>query len=160
MRTVQWQRLRGEQPGRARWMKGTRFALRRGPARRSERDRAIIDELAEVNHELYRAHLWCDQLRASLQEPDPEAASCELAALAEAAPTLGHHLFTRLGASLSRFRQLIINTVHHRITNGRLEGANSTITLLVHRARGFRRVENLEALIHLVLGRVDVALPT
>ncbi|MDX6645676.1 MAG: hypothetical protein QOK40_1403, partial [Miltoncostaeaceae bacterium] len=36
----------------------------------------------------------------------------------------------------------------------------STVRLLSHRARGFRRVESLIALIHLVCGRLHVELPT
>jgi hypothetical protein len=34
------------------------------------------------------------------------------------------------------------------------------VRLLSHRARGFRNVENLIGLIHLVCGRVRVELPT
>ncbi len=77
-------------------MKGARFALRRGPGRRTTADQRIIDDLADVNHGLYRAHLWCDQLRASLRNGDLDSASQELDALADAAPTRGHPRFTRM----------------------------------------------------------------
>ena len=36
---------------------------------------------------------------------------------------------------------------------------NSTVRLLSHRARGFRSVDNLIALIHLVCGELEVKLP-
>jgi transposase len=160
LRAAEWQRLRGEDPGAARWLKGSRFALRRGPARRSEADRDLIDRLAAENQAVYRALLWCDQLRATLAGADAQQARAELAQLAAAAPTLGHPRFTRLAGTLTRPAELICNTVRHRINNGRIEALNSTVRLLSHRARGFRRVDNLIGLIHLVCGRVHVALPT
>jgi transposase len=159
LRAAHWQRLRAE-PGGGRFVKGARFALRRGPARRSEDDRRIIAELAEVNQELYRAHLWCDQLRASLHNRDLEAAGHELDALAAAAPSLGHRRFERMARTLRLHRQQILNTIRLGISNARLEAMNSTVNLLRHRAHGYRRIENLIALIHLVCGRVSVALPT
>jgi hypothetical protein len=37
---------------------------------------------------------------------------------------------------------------------------NSTVRLMSHRARGFRRLQSLLSLITLVCGRIPVALPT
>ena len=51
-------------------------------------------------------------------------------------------------------------TARHGITNARLEAMNSTVRLISHRSRGFRRIDNLIGLIHLICGRVQVALPT
>jgi transposase len=160
LRAREWQRLRAEDPGAARWLKGARFALRRGPERRTDADRDLLGELQEANREIYRAHLWCDQLRATLRGSDPDAARTELLLLAESAPGLGHPRFRRLAGTLTRHLEHILDTISHRITNGRIEALNSTVRLLSHRARGFRRVENLIALIHLVCGRVRVDLPT
>jgi transposase len=160
LRAAEWQRLRREDPGAGRWLKGTRFALRRGPARRTDADRALIDQLAEANAPVYRAHLWCDQLRATLRSDDPEAARAQLVALAEQATTLGHRRFTRMAGSIRRHLEQIVSTIRRRLSNGRIEALNSTVRLISHRARGFRRVEHLIGLIHLTCGRVEVALPT
>lgn len=160
LRAAEWQRLRREDPAGGRWLKGARFALRRGPARRTRADLDLIAELAEANQAIYRAHLWCDQLRATLGRADPAGAAAELGQLARQAPALGHRRFTRLAGTLTRHDEHILNTIRHRISNGRIEALNSTIRLLSHRARGFRRIENLIALIHLVCGRVHVELPT
>ena len=145
LRAAEWQRLRREDPDAGRWLKGTRFALRRGPDRRSDADRALIDQLAEANAPVYRAHLWCDQLRATLRSADPEAASA-----------LGHRRFARMASSITRHLEQILNTIRHRITNGRIEALNSTVRLISHRARGFRRVENLIGLIHLELSLIHI----
>lgn len=161
LRSARWQRLRKEDPERARWLKGTRFALRRGPGRRSEADTKLIEELARENQEIYRAWLWVEQLRALVVgQTDPAQAPALLEGLATEAGELGHPRFGRLGRTLARHAGLILNTLAHRISNGRIEAMNSTVRLLSHRARGFRRVENLIGLIHLVCGRVTVELPT
>jgi transposase len=161
LRSARWQALRIADPDRARWLKGARFALRRGPARRTSADHALIDELAQTNQEVYRAMLWVEQLRALVSGGVPaEAAPGLLEALAAEAPALGHRRFGALGRTLRTHAGSILNTVVHRLSNGRIEAMNSTVRLLSHRARGFRRVENLIALIHLVCGPVTIELPT
>ena len=160
LRAAEWQRLRAEDPSRARWLRGARFALRRGAGRRSEADRSLIEELAEANRPIYRAHLWCDQLSGLMRMSDPAEAATVLEALIEEAPALGHRNFAALGRTLARHRQGILNTITHRISNGRIEALNSSVRLISHRARGFRHVDNLIAMIHLVCGRIRVELPT
>jgi transposase len=160
LRAAEWQRLRAEDPAGARWLRGARFALRRGAGRRSAADLSLIGELAGVNQPIYRAHLWCDQLSALMQMSDPAEAATLLSTLIEEAPSLGHRRFALLGRTLDRHRQSILNTIVHRISNGRIEALNSSVRLISHRARGFRHVDNLIAMIHLVCGRVRVELPT
>jgi transposase len=160
LRAGEWQRLRRQDPRGARWLKDARWALRRGPSTRTEADRELIGQLAQANWGVYRAWLWCDQLRAVLRAGDPLAAQGQLAELARSARDLGHPRFTRLGASLERHAQAIVNTVILGLSNGRLEALNSTVRLISNRARGFRRVQSLIALIHLTCGRIHVELPT
>jgi transposase len=161
VRARTWQRLRQSDPEGARWLKGVRFALRRGPATRSQEDEALLAELARQNQDVYRAWLWVEQLRAFLRERRPACASWfMLRELADEAQTLGHVRFARLGRSLLRHAEHVINTIRLGLSNGRIEAMNSTVRLLSHRARGFRRVDNLIALIHLVCGDLEVELPT
>lgn len=161
LRAANWQRLRKADPEGARWLKGVRFALRRGPATRTQTDEALLAELERQNRDVYRAWLWVEQLRAFLRErPPPGESRRMLAELAEAALGLGHARFTRLGRSLRRNAQYVLNTIRLGLSNGRIEAMNSTVRLLSHRARGFRSVDNLIALIHLVCGELTVELPT
>jgi transposase len=83
-----------------------------------------------------------------------------LAELADAAGTLGHARFARLGRTLRPHAGAILNTIRLGLSNGRIEAMNSTVRLISHGARGFRRVDSLIGLIHLVCGRLTVALPT
>ena len=159
LRARHWQQLRVADPERARWLKGVRFALHRGPARRRPADLALIGQLAEANRPLYLAHLWVEQLRALLagQLIDPEQVLEELAAESRG---LGHPRFARFAHTLTAHADKVLNTIRLGPSNGRIEAMNSTVRLLSHRARGFRRIEHLEALIHLVCGRLRVELPT
>jgi transposase len=61
---------------------------------------------------------------------------------------------------LSEHRQAIVNAIRLGLSNARLEAMNSTVRLISHRCRGFRRLESLLAMLHLVCGKVPVALPT
>jgi transposase len=159
VRARQWQRLRRENPEAARFVKDSRFALRRGPATRTEADLSLIEELAHENQAIYRAWLWVEQFRHVLRSDDVDAARTLLAALAAEAHTLGHVRFTRLGAAIVRDMDQILNTIACGLSNGRIEAMNANIRLIVNRSRGFRRTDNLIALIHLIHGRIEVALP-
>ena len=68
--------------------------------------------------------------------------------------------FVRTALTLDTHRQQVANAIVLGLANARLEGMNSTVRLLSHRARGFRRLESLLALITLVCGRIPVQLPT
>src|SRR5439155_15960705 len=74
LRRQDWQRLRKQDPERAVWLKGTRFALRRRADTLTDRERTLVDELAETNERVYRGWLLVDQLRAVYQ-PELEQAT-------------------------------------------------------------------------------------
>ncbi len=68
--------------------------------------------------------------------------------------------FVRLARTLSEHRDGIVNAIRLGLSNARLEAMNSTVRLISHRSRGFRRLDSLLALIRLVCGRVPIELPT
>ena len=69
LRRADWQRLREEDPERARWLKGTRFLLRRRADTLRPGARSVLEELAQTNQGVYRGWLLVDQLRAVLSAP-------------------------------------------------------------------------------------------
>jgi transposase len=75
LRRADWQRLRREDPERARWFKGTRFLLRRRAEGLSEAERGLIGELEETNARVYRGWLLVEQLRVVYHALDPPEAS-------------------------------------------------------------------------------------
>ena len=160
LRRAQWQQLRETDPDRAKWLKGTRFTLRRRSDRLRDGDRTVLDPLAETNRDVYLGWLLLDQLRAVYLARDKREALDLLdewifaACLSELDP------FVRTALTFDTHRDQVANAIALGITNARLEGMNSTVRLLSHRARGFRRLESLPAMITLVCGRVPVQLPT
>ena len=160
LRRQDWQRLRKQNPEQAAWLKGTRFVLRRRADTLSAGQRTLIDELAETNERVYRGWLLCDQLRAVYQAEDAEQARLLLAQWLEAARTSLLVPFIRAAQTITEHAEAVVNAIALRLSNARLEAMNSTVRLISHRSRGFRRLESLLAMIRLVCGKVPVALPT
>jgi transposase len=155
-----WQRLRDEEPTRAAWIKGTRSAVRRRASNLRPGDQTILDALERDNHDFYRGWLLVEQLRAVYQATTHNDAQQLLDDWLFAALTSGMEPFVRCALTLDTHRDLVVNAITQRLSNARLEGMNSTVRLLSHRARGYRRLSSLLAMITLVCGRIPVALPT
>jgi transposase len=160
LRRAQWQQLRETDPNRARWLKGTRFTLRRRSDRLREGDQTILEQLAETNRDVYLGWLLLDQLRAVYLARNHQEAIDLLDEWIYAACVSELEPFVRTALTLDTHREQVANAIALRLTNARLEGMNSTVRLLSHRARGFRRLDSLLAMITLVCGRVPVELPT
>lgn len=160
LRRAQWQQLRETDPDRAKWLKGTRFTLRRRSDRLKEGDQTILTQLAETNRDVYLGWLLLDQLRAVYLARDKQEALALLDEWIFAACISELEPFVRTALTLDTHRQQVANAIALGLTNARLEGMNSTVRLLSHRARGFRRLDSLLAMITLVCGRVPVHLPT
>ena len=155
-----WQSLRDTDPGRAAWIKGTRFAVRRKAANLRPGDRTILDALERDNHAIYRGWLLVEQLRGVYEAASAADAQDLLDAWILAALESGLGPFVTCALTIDAHRDLVVNTITMRLSNARLEGMNSTVRLISHRARGYRRLKSLLAMIMLVCGRIPVELPT
>ncbi len=159
LRRQDWQRLRKQDPERAMWLKGTRFVLRRRADTLTDKERTLVDELADTNERVYQGWLLVDQLRAVYQA-EPEQATLLLDQWLQAARASLLLPFVKVATTLAEHRDGIVNAIALGLSNARLEAMNSTVRLISHRSRGFRRLESLLAMIQLVCGKVPVALPT
>ena len=54
----------------------------------------------------------------------------------------------------------ILRWFHSKIANGIMEAINSLIQAAKAKARGYRSTRNLKAIIYLIAGRLELALPT
>jgi transposase len=113
-----------------------------------------------TNHDVYRDWLLTDQLKAVYAADDHEQAAALLDARICAAVTSGLEPFVRVAITLERHAGAVCNAVILGVNNARLEAMNSTVRLLSHRARGFRRLESLLSLITLVCGKTPIYPPT
>jgi transposase len=159
-RRTQWRLHSGRrQTARERWLTGTRWALLTGAEHHSEPQRQMLAELERANHDLYRAYLLKEQLRALYQLPDPAQAPALLDAWLQAARACGLRHFQQLAGTLERFRDGILAAIRLGLSNGRLEGLNAKVRLISHRSFGFHSAAAVIALVYLCCGGIHLELP-
>jgi transposase len=159
-RRTQWRLHSGRKlTARDRWLTGMRWMLLTGAERHSERQQQLLAELETANHDLYRAYLLKEQLRALYQLPEPSRAPELFDAWLAAARESGLAHFGKLAATLARFRTGILAAIELGLSNGRLEGLNSKVRLLSHRSYGFHSATALIALVYLCCGGLVIELP-
>jgi hypothetical protein len=54
----------------------------------------------------------------------------------------------------------ILRWFHSKIANGIMEAINSLVQAAKAKARGYRSIRNLRAIIYLIAGKLELALPT
>ncbi len=143
----------------ARALKGTRWALLKNPPDLTGNQRSTLAEISKTNGPLYRAYLLKEQLRAIFAADTPAAAKALLAGWIAWARRCRLPAFVRLAKTITRYRQLIINTMEHRLSNARSEATNTHLRLLTRRAYGFHSPDALIALADLTRGGLCPPLP-
>jgi len=67
--------------------------------------------------------------------------------------------FIKVARTIRHRRDLILNAIEHGISNGRVEGLNNKVRLIVRRAYGFHSADAALALVMLGAGPIDLKLP-
>jgi transposase len=67
--------------------------------------------------------------------------------------------FVTLARTLRRHKAGVLAAIELGLSNGRLEGLNSKVRLLSHRAYGFASADALIATIYLCCANIKIALP-
>jgi transposase len=140
-------------------LKGTRYIWLRNPDTLSERQRATLDSLPTQHLKTARAY----QMRLAFQElyrqDSPQQAAqylkrwyfwathSRLSPMIDAAHTLKRHW------------NGILRWFDSKIANGLIEGINSLVQAAKAKARGYRSVRNLKAMVYLLAGKLDLRLP-
>jgi transposase len=144
--------------GRARHLKGCRYALWKNPQDLTGRQAAKLAWIAKHNHQLYRAYLLKEHLRLVFQHRGPEAVAmlddwltwarrCQIPA------------FVELYHRIKRHRAGIVASVTHGLSNGLAESVNTKLRLITRMAYGFSSTDNLIALCLLDRGGYCPPLP-
>lgn len=161
VRRALWNELRRLPDDRwARDFKGTRWALLKNPEDLTARQ---ADQLARIRRNrggIWRAYEMKEQFRAIfagdltrdqaaelLDRWCARAQRCRLQPFVRAARTMRHR------------RDLILNAIEHGISNGRVEGLNTKVRLIVRRAYGFHTADAALALVMLAAGPINLQLP-
>jgi transposase len=142
-----------------RWVKHTRWSLLKAPENQTIGQLATLAEVQDHNRRLYRAFLLREELRLLYHLDDPALAPAHLDAWLAWASRSRLKPFVRLARTLREHRQGILAAIHLGLSNGRLEGLNSKIRLISHRAFGFHSPDPLIALVYLCCSGLTIELP-
>jgi transposase len=142
-----------------RWVKHTRWSLLKAPEHQTIGQLATLAEVQTANRRLYRAFLLREELRLLYHLPDRALAPAHLDAWLAWASRSRLRPFVRLARTLREHRDGILAAIRLGLSNGRLEGLNSKIRLISHRAFGFHSPDPLIALVYLCCSGLVIELP-
>jgi len=140
-------------------LKGTRYIWLRNPANLSERQQAILDALPTHHLKTARAYQMRLAFQDLYQQDTPQQAAqylnrwyfwathSRLTPMIDAAYTIKRHW------------NGILRWFDSQIANGLIEGINSLVQAAKAKARGYRSVRNLKAMVYLLAGKLDLRLP-
>lgn len=137
---------------------GTRYIWLRNPTNLSQRQRTTLDSLPLRHLKTARAY----QIRLAFQElyeqPSHEAGKVFLrqwyfwATHSRLAPVID------AARTVKRHWDGILRWFDSKIANGLIEGINSLVQAAKAKARGYRSIRNLKAMVYLIAGKLDLQL--
>ena len=145
-------------PGRAKQLKGCRYALWKNPENLTGRQAGKLAWIARHNGRLYRAYLLKEQFRLVFQHRGVDAIAM-LDAWLSWARRCRIPAFVALARRVAKHRASIEATLTHGLSNALVESTNTKLRLLTRIAYGFRSTDNLIALCLLDRGGYCPPLP-
>jgi transposase len=154
-----WQQLRHEDAALAKQFKGARFALLKNPTDLTDPQADALARIRRAGGAMWRAYqlkeafraLFADHLNVLVVEILLDR-WCARAQRSRLAP------FVRLARTVRARREHILNAIRLGLNNGRVEGLNNRVRLLIRRAYGFHTPEAALALVMLNCGPIKLAL--
>jgi transposase len=160
LRRATWQEMRKLDQAKAKTFKGARWALLKNPTDLTDEQAATLRRLKRRGGELWRGYRLKESLRAifagdlRLDEIEQlldrwisQAQRSRLAPFVSAAKTVRKH------------RDGILAAIRLKINNGRAEGLNNVVRLIIRRAFGFHSPQAALALVMLACGPITLLLP-
>ena len=156
-----WQQLRRLPTDRfAKAFKGARWALLKNPEDLNDAQQAQLRRFRRNGGGMWRAYEMKEQFRSIIgSDLDRDEADillerwCNRAQRSRLAP------FIKAAKTVRLRRDLILNAIEHGISNGRVEGLNTKVRLIIRRAYGFHSAEAALALVMLAAGPISLRLP-
>ena len=156
-----WQQLRQlPDPALAKTFKGARWALLKNPEDLTDNQAVTLAAVRRNGGAMWRAYTLKEALRAlfagDLNETDAGGLLdrwCSWAQRCRLAP------FVKLARTIRAHRDGILAAIRLGLTNGRVEGLNTRVRLIVRRAFGFHSATAALALVMLSCGPINLQLP-
>ena len=161
VRRPMWQEMRRlPDPDIAKQFKGARWALLKNPENLTDRQHATLAAIRRNGGTMWRAYQLKEALRAIFAgDVHPHEAGhlldrwCSWAQRCRLAP------FVKLGRTIRAHRAGILAAIEHGLSNGRVEGLNNRVRLIVRRAFGFHSAQAALALVLLSCGPITIEPP-
>jgi transposase len=140
-------------------LRGTRYIWLRNPDNLSERQRDTLDGLPTRHLKTGRAY----QIRLAFQDLYDQSSTNAATAYLRKWYFWATH--SRLEPVIEAARTIkrhwdgILRWFDSRIANGLIEGINSLVQAAKAKARGYRSMRNLKAMVYLLAGKLDMQLP-
>jgi transposase len=140
-------------------LRGTRYIWLRNPANLSGRQRETLENLPTRHLKTARAY----QIRLAFQDlyeqPAAEAAAVFLKKWYFWATHSRLEPVIDAAHAVKRHWDGILRWFDSKIANGLIEGINSLVQAAKAKARGYRSIRNLKAMVYLLAGKLDLRLP-
>jgi transposase len=140
-------------------LKKTRYAWLRNETNLSTGQRETIDSLAHSNLKTARAYQIRLTFQAFYQQPSRQDAEAFLKTWYFWATHSRLQPMIDAARTVTRHWEGILRWHDSKIANGLIEGINSLVQAAKAKARGYRSIRNLKAMVYLVAGKLDLRLP-
>ena len=156
-----WQTLRKlPDQSYAKAFKGTRWALLKNPADLTAGQATQLAKIRRTRGGIWRAYEMKEQFRAIFaHDIEPADAITQLNRWITRALRSRLAPFIKAAHTMRDRRPLIVNALEHRISNGRVEGMNTKVRLIIRRGYGFHSATAALALVMLACGPINLHLP-
>jgi transposase len=162
VRREQWNLLRDyADPRYAKAFKGARWCLLKNPEDLTDVQAAQLARMRRTRSGTWRAYEMKEQLRHLVTADDHDRAEADVLLEAWCGRAQRSRLapFVKLAKTVRQRREMILNAIEHGISNGRVEGLNTKVRLLIRRAYGFHSAQAALALVMLAAGPITLLLP-
>lgn len=156
-----WNELRhGGDPAAAKKFKGARWALLKKPKDLTEDQASTLRKLKRRGGDVWRAYTLKEAFRAIFAgDLTPEAVEELIDRWISRASRSRLPAFVKVAKTIRKHRDGLLAAIRLNINNGRAEGLNNVVRLILRRARGFHSAEAALALVMLTCGPITLQLP-
>jgi transposase len=155
-----WNELRATDAAKAKTFKGARWALLKRPDHLTDEQAATLRRLRRRGGDVWRAYTLKEAFRAIFDgDLDATTVTALIDRWISKASRSRLPAFVKAAKTIRKFRDGIATAIRTGINNGRVEGLNAQVRLIIARARGFHTAEAALGLVMLTCGPITLTLP-
>jgi transposase len=161
VRRATWNELRQlPDQAAARKFKGARWALLKRPENLTDDQSATLRKLRRRGGQLWRAYTLKEAFREIFAgDLDPDQTTELIDRWCSRASRSRLPAFVKVAKTIRKFRDGILAAIRLGVNNGRAEGLNNHVRLIIRRAYGFHTAQAALALVMLSCGPIELLLP-